>query len=206
MGSDSWSLVLALLSAENLAFPTGADMNTYAASALASFNTKYWTATGAGQAINGPFCKLAFAKAYGYNSGGALAAEGAATMTATGGTATSSHPAYVAMCATLITDSFGRSYRGRSFLPATGAYIGTDAQFSVGQATSNATAYGLFLKNLNTLTAPTASGDQFQPAVLSIAKAVLTPISQVAIDTIPDTQRGRQNKLTATGRAVEPAI
>lgn len=201
VSGDIWSCVTNCISAENTTFGPGADFNTYAAAALAAFNSTIWNSASGIKQANSAATTLTSCKTYVYNSGGVLVQEGSATQTAVPGTGTTRLPPYSALCVTLKTNGFGRSYRGRSYIPFTAGTLGADGQASSGQCSSLATNYIAFINAMVAIAVPGAAGDELQPAVLSVAKGLLSNISSVKVDSLVDTQRGRQNRATASSTA-----
>lgn len=98
--------------------------------------------------------------------------------------------ARTAMVATLLTGHPGRSYKGRMFLPATGAVM-ANHQNSTSNVDDVATATADLLTAWNALTETGIS-------VACVAgKTDLTVISAVRVDSIPDTIRARSRKMVA---------
>lgn len=126
-----------------------------------------------------------------------LIAEGASTGASTPGTGgTAPSPNYSAAVFTLLTGEFGRSKRGRIYLPYTTSVSNTNGQLVVvlGHAQNLAT----FLRQ-STFTGATGP---VVPSVFSRHLNILTPISGVRLDTKPDTQRGRNASLSNVQRFV----
>lgn len=98
--------------------------------------------------------------------------------------------ARTACVATLLTGHPGRSFKGRMYLPATGAVL-ANHQHSSGNVTDIATATAALLSNWNALTETGIS-------VACVAgKTSLTVVSEVRVDSIPDTIRARSRKMVA---------
>nr|CRY97318.1 hypothetical protein [uncultured prokaryote] len=147
---------------------------------------------------NGTGCALVGARVK-YYVGGVLQAQGESVGTpvpGTGATSDTGHGQETAMCVSLLTASFGRSYRGRMFLPWTSKGV-TPSTFQFGSSGIDATATALkaMLDGFNT-----GYVDDSADGTVSVASqknGVLTPITTLRIDSIPDTQRGRKNRATA---------
>lgn len=98
--------------------------------------------------------------------------------------------ARTALVATLITGHPGRSFKGRMYLPATGAVL-ANHQHSSGNVTDVASATADLLTAWNALTETGIS-------VACVAgKTNLTVVSSVRVDSIPDTIRARSRKMVA---------
>jgi len=122
---------------------------------------------------------------------GVLTQQATRSPTAIAGTiSTSGSPNYTAMCCTLTTASFGRSARGRMYLPCTAAVSATTGLLP----TSNQDAINVaaFFKQ----TASTHTGVSVQAVVFSRAQGAARPITGVRIDQYPDTQHGRTRQMT----------
>ena len=100
----------------------------------------------------------------------------------------------MAIVATLLTGRAGRSYRGRVYIPGTGA---TDASgnFTSALATGLATSVANFLSKAATRS---LNGGVFIPSVTSATRLENTPITRVRVDNVNDTQRRRRDKVIAT--------
>lgn len=138
------------------------------------------------------------AKLYCYPSGGPTASAIASkhlTVAGTGSTGTT--PLQTCMVATLLTGQAGRSYRGRIYVPAPNAAIGTDHQFTTGftDVVGNGLAdYLTWIKTADIL----GSDEGMYGSVVSVQRSVATPITSVRVDTKPDVQRRRAKSLTPT--------
>ena len=132
-----------------------------------------------------------------YEFGGPIGGEGSASL-----------PNLTAMVQSLRTDVSGRSYRGRMYLPATGATLTSDGHFTNAQCTGMALATSKYLTALGTALTPTGGGTGATPVVASFTKSICTEITQVLVDDIPDTQHRREDKLGAafTGVAAVPYV
>ena len=99
------------------------------------------------------------------------------------------------MCAvvTTLTGRPGRSYRGRAYLPWTGPGL-INGQFTSSDCTALANAYQSWLTTVKTATTPFANAN---PVICSQTKSVLTPVTQVKVDSKPDVQRRRLEKVAA---------
>lgn len=187
---DDWSIGFWATAAAD----TG-DFNAAAQSIFESFNTKFWSASSSPwKSFVAAATKLSTCTLYGY-SGGVLDGQGQYAIGApVAGSGTAIHPAYVAQVFTLRTAQFGRSFRGRVYLPATGMDVAsTSLQSMVSQ--TQCTNLALFLRDA----LEGGWGDTYVPSVVSQTKGVSTSIQAVVVDTIFDTQHGRVGQETAAG-------
>lgn len=119
------------------------------------------------------------ASAYG-NLGTPLAGRGAQRL-----------PFEVAWVASLRTDEAGRSARGRCYFPATGCAVTSNGRFSDPTVQEFADSFGNLLAQVEAShTDPTA-----RVQVYSRTLDVLRPLTRLLVDSTPDTQRRRGNKL-----------
>nr|CRY97262.1 hypothetical protein [uncultured prokaryote] len=205
MPSDDWRVTLHCSSAENLPITPDQPWDTFAAAVLTAFKTDVWSAgTLPLSAANGSGVSLSTCKVSAYNSGGVLAAQGNASISAVTGSSTTGAAGYQAIVATLLTGTFGSSYRGRMYLPWTGAVSTSTLQLTSSQTPNIAANVAAFLKAVNDTDAPTDSGDEFQPGVLSLKHGVITSYSTVRVDSVPDTQRGRQKSAVPVSTSIAP--
>jgi hypothetical protein len=102
-------------------------------------------------------------------------------------------PAYCAQVFTLRTAGFGRSKRGRLYLPRTGSNnSGTTLQYTNIQAHVDNMAAFLSAKTYN------GSNITVGPTVMSQTTGTANLITKVTMDSKPDTQRGRISRSAAT--------
>lgn len=131
-------------------------------------------------------------RTYFYPGPGPAAAAGEALLaTPRVGTGTISKPAQCAAVFTLLTGLAGRRYRGRFYWP----WLGTGYQGSTMQGiliTGTATDAAAML---NAMGAEAGGVVPLLPQVYSRAGDFLTPVSQVRVDNIVDTQRRRRDNL-----------
>ena len=201
-GGDQWSIggFLQIGTPASSAGATSAQMNTIAGTILGNFNTNVWSATNGLKAKNGAGMTLFSCNTYMYD-GGALVAQGSNTITAVPGTAAQPHPAYVAHCMTLKTAQNTRSGRGRCYLPATGITLdATTMQVSSTSNSQNVTQLAAFFTAANTNYTINLGSTLGSSAVWSTKDATPHIITQVVGDTLPDTQRGRINRISATSQ------
>lgn len=168
------------------------DLDTFTTGAANGFDTAIWSnATRAWKGSVATATKYTGAKSYLY-SGGTLTLQSAHAVTAVPGTGGAAMPAYVACVASLRTSGFARSQRGRIYLPNNGLNCNT-ATLQFTKALQDATNIATFLSNM----ALAVYGKAAPPAVISRNGAGhVSHITHVVLDTIPDTQHGRQSKAT----------
>lgn len=185
---DQWSIGFWVNSAA-LALPTQTQMDTGALAILNAFQSQFWGAsTNPWKAMVSVDGKLTTINAYWYTNPGGLAVQSQQTITAVVGTGTAANPPYTALVASLHSTAAGRSGRGRVYLPCTGK--GTLAGSSQAQPVQgHADNLASFLTHLgdgsiDTHVLGTAS-------VYSRTKGQMNTINAVSINSIFDTQRGR---------------
>jgi hypothetical protein len=143
---------------------------------------------------------------YGYGGSSTTAvAENSYTFgTAIPGTGTGAVPTLTSMVQSLRTNSSGRSYRGRMYMPATGAGISGDGHFDNTHCQNMATATAAYLVALGSAISAGPGGGDSVAVVASFTKSLVTPITQVLVDNIPDVQHRREDKLGASFTGVAP--
>lgn len=118
-------------------------------------------------------------------------------------------PLQNSLCVTLHTAHSGASFRGRMYFPMTGGDPGAGHQYSSGLVTAVAemvagtTTTDSILFDFARAVDAAGDGGAF-PAIYSRAKGLLTPITAVSVDSVPDTQRRRRGSLVALATATQP--
>lgn len=146
--------------------------------------------------INAPDTRQTSVKGYYYPAGSGAAtvqAEQATFPSPLLGTSGAFAPAVTCLVASMMTGVPGKSFRGRMYLPATGLTIGAD--HNITQALCGAIANRL-----------AAFFDSVQAVILSsggvnvgvAGKTAFTAVNRIVIDSEPDVQRRRAEKLHAT--------
>jgi hypothetical protein len=178
--------------------PTSADVTDLTSHALSTFNSAVWGP--AGGSIKGscaPATNLQTCKSYVYNNG-VLTFQSQATQAASAGTATTLLPAYVAAVFSLRTESFGRSARGRVYMPMTGAVLsGGKLQLQLSQTHVDNVAGWLHNARFGAWGA-SYTGTTNPVVVSRVGSGMARSITDVIVDSIPDTQHGRESKAVAT--------
>lgn len=174
---------------------TQAELDEVTSDSIASLTTSFWAVSGSPGWRNqvSASTKLRDAKGY-YYVNGELTLQSAHSQSAAPGASDVVLPPYVAAVFTTRTARFGRSYRGRMYWPANGAPINGGSGLFSGMGQENATNLATVIGNILGAGAPFTG----RPVVVSNTKAQATEITTVSLDNKPDTQRGRQNRDTAT--------
>lgn len=196
---DNWSVGLNFASTAPVGAITPTEMNT-AAAALAGFWTANFWKAGAGLGVNTNVASTAFTTVqnYYYGAAGVLLAQGGASVAAVTGAGATAAPAYVAKVVSLETARFGRSYRGRMYLPQTSpALTGSTLQYADTATTLAGIKAFINACNGSALVLGGAAVG-LALSVASLKLSINTPVNAIKIDSIPDTQRGRINKDIAT--------
>lgn len=185
----------------NIALVSGAwnlnNFQSYVTAQRAFFDT-WWTAV---KALNASSVDYRGLKAVYYNTTGGpaslVAQSTAAPVVGTG--STNIHPSLTCMVASFRTALPGARNRGRSYLPVTSSAVtAADLQFSSGTATAIGSAYLALFNSLNGYTSAPNNVSSQQAVVISRAGTAFNRISSIVVDTIPDTQHRREDKLIAT--------
>ncbi len=176
--------------------PTHAEFASSAGDVWTAFFNRMWDAVAGTKwrAKNVTGSDLSTYQAWLYVDG-ALADEVTVNPTTSAGTvAAGASPGYTAACFTLATARFGRSFRGRSYLPHTTPALNATLQLDVDSTCCD--NFGGYLKK----TGVSLGGPVTVPVVMSQTLGQAEDITQVRLDTIPDTQHRRDRQLAATNR------
>lgn len=191
--ADTWSINTWWHVTSFTTTPGQSDADGVASGLLADFNSTFWNpATNPFKALNCAGTNVRGVKTF-YYVDGVLTFEGSATVTAVVGTNGNAMPAYCAQVWTLLTAGFGRSKRGRIYLPRTG--VGMDAsqlQYTLTQAHTDNLSSWLSNKTYNSGNVSIHSG------VMSQTTSSFSDLVSIRTDSIPDTQRGRYSKSKAS--------
>lgn len=191
-GSQTWSVGLSLAADDAT---TVATLQDFLAGFRTIFETRLWASTGTTlRQRNSAQVTLARYRAYYYPfAGQPVGAQAAIDITPLAGQAGGGyHPTQVSLVASLLTGLPGRSYRGRMYLPFTGATLENDNQASLTDITAMATGVKNLIADVNTLTTTTGPGD-----VVIAGSAGNIPVTSVRVDSECDIQRRRANKVLA---------
>lgn len=196
-GGDNWSIGLnvGVGTPAADAGATGTEMNQVATDVLAFVKTAWDNANGI-KTICRTGTALLNASSYLYGTGAVLMAQGAATIASDAGTGAFPAPAFNALVVSLHSATAGRSGRGRLYLPATSpASNATD-----GQATFTA-VLGPVIRTLLQALVRTyvlhGANVVGAPVIASPLTDDYHTVTSFQINSLFDTQRGRQNRLTA---------
>jgi hypothetical protein len=199
-GGNSWSTGLSLGLIENLA---QADLQSWLDTLATSVGSTFNAGANLGWgALTSNQSKLTELRAYTYpNLGGPAAAQAVHDYTTPVNGASSGTAPYTCACvATLLTGVPGRANRGRMYLPADGTAF-TSHQFSSTQCAAVATGV---INLIDAIQSSTAGGGN--PIVIIAGAKQLDPsrlVKQVRVDSLPDVQRRRQDKVQPTATSVQ---
>jgi hypothetical protein len=102
-------------------------------------------------------------------------------------------PLQQTMVATLLTPFAGRRSRGRMYLPAAGLAVGSDNQWPQANCTTVANDLAAFLSAVQGIA---AIGNV--SVISQVGAGLATPVNRIRVDTKPDIQRRRANKIAPT--------
>ncbi len=175
---------------------TQSGVDTLCANALADFNTTFWSnATSPWKTQTNGACTLEQCNVSLYSGGGVLILQSQATITPVVGNSSLILPDFVALCVSVITEKFGRSYRGRMFLPATGSGVSSTNSSSSTLVQAHVDHLAAHMNNLGS---GVGGARLATPVVYSRHLDVITPITRLTIDNKFDTQRGRKSRDVAS--------
>lgn len=138
-------------------------------------------------------------RVYAYPDGGQQAAWIAEAPIELLGTGAESNPLQTCMVVSLRTSLSGRSHRGRMYLPARGQVITPTGQISETDTTGLASEWAAILGQVNGIALP--GGGNPSVSVVSQTLTNSTVVTSVIVDSVPDIQRRRSNKLVASTRS-----
>lgn len=191
---DTWSTGIVLNFGNSIPAGTPSEMNTIASTILNNFYDNTWNASSNSlKARNAPATELSTCNVYQYVNG-LLVAQGTHSFASSvAGTGTSLSPAYTSIVVSLLTQTAGRSGRGRMYLPAT-AWGMDSSTLQFGSVTSVGPTILAFYTNLVDDYVIDGVASLGVPAVLSRVQDQVHEVTSIRVDSIPDTQRGRKNK------------
>lgn len=131
--------------------------------------------------------------AYYYPEGGPATGVGASSASPVAGTSTIQQTPQTSVVMSMLTGMAGRSRRGRCYWPALGGVVlGTTLGISASIAQDLADEWAVLISAI----ADAGGGlDPFFPGVYSPTLDLITPVSQVAVGNVLDTQRRRRDGL-----------
>lgn len=139
---------------------------------------------------------------YHYPAAGPSDAAGMATLNA-GGEGSVRCPVQTSVVLSLRTAIPGSRFRGRMYWPAQGAQVTSEGRLG-GTLTVSAIATQASAL-LEAIAAASPGAPSVFPAVHSGVADVITPVTQIAVGNVPDTQRRRRNGLAETYTVVDYA-
>lgn len=194
-GADIWSNSYWWACAPGSSVPSN---NAQAATTLAAMlsNAKATTFRTWLLGIMPAVCTIDQATLYCYPTGGPSSpAIAEAPWFAVGTNGVGPMPPQTCMVASLRTGQSGRSFRGRVYLPKQSAVLSGGHQFSAADTTSAANAVAAFLSGWEA-DAILPDGTGIFAVVVSVKRGVASAITSVVVDSKPDVQRRRINKMT----------
>lgn len=198
MGGENWVVGLWLKQSGMDGVPTLEQMDRYAQEQYDAFIADFWN-PGAGT----PWCTrnatgvdVRNAQATFYRDGVALGS-GNYTGAVVAGTQTVAHPFYTAICTTTRTATAGRSGRGRIYFP----YTGVSVDAGTGQVTSTVVdnlvdLAKTWLEGRFTDSTELPGDPSSTPVVVSSTHGLSSTVTSISIDSRPDTQHGRVNRVS----------
>lgn len=203
IGADIWRTGFDVDVALSGTALTSSNLNAICAQILTPLNA-WWTVI-KGYNANGVDMSMLSAYFYPLFSTKAAAVGTAGVSSVAGTNTTGIMPFRTAVSVQKITNFAGRHNRGRMFVPFTSytALVSTTGQMTSGQATAFATTTATLLTSVNALNM-TANGVSSQKIVVTSPTASLSGlgVTQVAVNTVPDSQRRRTNKDVPTFKQV----
>lgn len=119
---------------------------------------------------------------------------GVSTVAGTTGTGTLTLPPQCSRVVTLLTATPGSSFRGRMYWPKVTTGLNTSGvDASVNQGFAD--AYARSLRTMAEIAPSTSAG---QVAVVSLSKALVTPVTRIRVGNVIDTQRRRRDSINET--------
>lgn len=106
---------------------------------------------------------------------------------------------FTSLCVSLLSDTVGRSARGRIYIPFTVACSG--GQFTSGNLTTANTATKALIDSINAADWTSFNVTSKRVSVASLTKGLNYTITRLRCDSVPDTQHRRTDKLIATNTA-----
>nr|CRY97351.1 hypothetical protein [uncultured prokaryote] len=189
-GGDIWTSGFWL---NNITTPVQADTDAAAASLAVNWKTM-WLAI-ANQLYEGATFTKATAYGYAVTGGPAAVTSEVPVTGAVGNIDSGGSPVDTCAVASLRTAQPGRSFRGRMYLPYHSSVGADTGQLGSGDCSLRSGAAAAMLTQ-------TATDTGTVPSVISVVRSVSTAITYVSVDSIPDVQRRRENKLVAITNSI----
>lgn len=189
-GADIWSTGINFSALLGPLVISQADLGLWAEQAATELEgTALGTNLSAGLSANGSITEV---RTYYYASN-----TGPSTFVATSpvtkiGSGTANNPLPTSMVLSLKTPFAGRSFRGRMYWPALSTVVQTGGTFSTSFMSSIATEAANLL---NAMSGAAAGTYDLVPAIVSKTRDLVTPVTQVSVGNVPDTQRRRRDAL-----------
>jgi hypothetical protein len=176
------------------------------ATAADGFLRTMWTSIGA---LNNPDTKFTETVVYWFDPAGTVAhGQGvSAARAALAGTSGAFLPTQTSLVLSLRTGTPGRRGRGRMYWPCAGASLDTGHQLANANVSGAAAAAATMFTALNTYGTPgpgPANLLNLQCVVYSDAGSLLSPITSVKVDSEPDVQRRRADRVPVLFTASSP--
>lgn len=192
VAGEDWSCGVWFRPPDTSAIPTVTLMNTFLGHCVTSIGG-FWS--GGLKAVNAAGTTLTFVKGYWYFNT-VLQLTGVSAISASVGSGSNPLPSYVARVLSLYSDTPGRFARGRVYLPYTGLAV-SSSTFQWATASTVESAFKTMTKQMESDAVTDFSLPGNAPlSVVSRTNAGPYTVTQLRMDSIPDTQHGRTRKLT----------
>nr|CRY96754.1 hypothetical protein [uncultured prokaryote] len=202
VGTERWSVSLHFAGGDAGPVSGGPSLNAWCEVVAAGIDAQIQNVLGNYLSSVGTIDRL---DAYEYGASGPALAAGSAPVVDCEGLVTASKPYQTCSVFTLRTGLAGASYRGRAYWPAIGSVINANGLFQ-SESTAGSTA-ARFSELLEFIAAASGSDPAFGPVVYSATRNLVTPVTSVEWDTVPDIQRRRADALIGVRTASPyPAI
>lgn len=119
------------------------------------------------------------------------------------GGGTDNLPMFTSLVASFRTQRVGSSFRGRSYMPLTSCALDNTGQVSQANCGVVAGAYKALLNSIDAYTSTPNNVAALEAVVASATQSELTRITQVEVNSQPDTQHRRTDKLPAARVATQ---
>lgn len=192
-GVERWSVGLNYASVTDDPVTSPSDLSAWATAVLALFGAagSWQTSVKDGWGTSGGLDQV---RAYYHpTSAGPAAAAGVSSGATQAGTGTVTLPPQVSMVCSLHTAQAGRSYRGRFYWPSVAGGVTTTLRR--GGTPSIGTLATAFSGMLNAIGAAAVGSVGQKIVVVSPSKDLITPVIQVSVGDVYDTQRRRRDAL-----------